>query len=369
MDKFAELPAIVDAGLRIQPIKQDLIQFANELGSLFVSFFTTFGLFSIGVGLLLIFLIFSMLAAERKSEMGMARAVGMQRRHLVRMFMFEGAVYGIGSSLVGAAVGIGLGLLLVEVSASIFSSTNEGFELTPHVEAYSVVVSFLVGGVITLITVWFASRRVSRLNIVRAIRDVPEPHFARAGRRTLIWGVLVTVVGILILFAGVGSSQLAAFSLGVSILPMGLAMVLRWRGVSQRVVLSGVGLWLVVYWLLPASVIESIKDDWNQDFSIFFMSGVGVVAGAVLLTVNNSPAVLAIVTQTVGRFRRFTPVIKSAVSYPLRFGFRTGLSIAMFAVVIFSVVVMSSLNEAFLPAIRRSDPAWRRLRGHGLQFR
>lgn len=347
MDKFAELPAIVDAGLRIQPIKQDLIQFANELGSLFVSFFTTFGLFSIGVGLLLIFLIFSMLAAERKSEMGMARAVGMQRRHLVRMFMFEGAVYGIGSSLVGAAVGIGLGLLLVEVSASIFSSTNEGFELTPHVEAYSVVVSFLVGGVITLITVWFASRRVSRLNIVRAIRDVPEPHFARAGRRTLIWGVLVTVVGILILFAGVGSSQLAAFSLGVSILPMGLAMVLRWRGVSQRVVLSGVGLWLVVYWLLPASVIESIKDDWNQDFSIFFMSGVGVVAGAVLLTVNNSPAVLAIVTQTIGRFRRFTPVIKSAVSYPLRFGFRTGLSIAMFAVVIFSVVVMSSLNEAF----------------------
>ena len=305
LDKFGEIPAIVDAGLRIQPIKQDLIQFANELGSLFVSFFTTFGLFSIGVGLLLIFLIFSMLAAERKSEMGMARAVGMQRRHLVRMFMFEGAVYGIGSSLVGAAVGIGLGLLLVRVSASIFSSTNEGFELTPHVGAYSVLVSFLIGGVITLITVWFASRRVSRLNIVRAIRDIPEPHFARAGRRTLIWGVLVTVVGVLVLFAGVGSSQLAAFSLGVSIVPMGLAMVLRWRGVSQRAVLSGVGLWLVVYWLLPASVIESIKDDWSQDFSIFFLSGVGVVAGAVLLTVNNSPAVLAIVTQTVGRFRRF----------------------------------------------------------------
>ena len=347
MDKFAELPAIVEAGLRIQPIKQDLIELANELGSLFVSFFTTFGLFSIGVGLLLIFLIFSMLAAERKNEMGMARAVGMQRRHLVRMFMFEGAVYGIGSSLVGAAVGIGLGLLLVNVSASIFSTTDEGFELTPHVGPYSVLVSFLIGGVITLITVWFASRRVSRLNIVRAIRDIPEPSVARAGRRTLVWGMLITVVGLLILFAGIQSSQLTAFGLGISIVPMGLGMVLRWRGVSQRRVLSGIGLWLVVYWLLPASVIESLKDDWSQDFSIFFLSGVGVVAGSVLLTVNNSPAVLVAVTQTVGRFRRFTPVIKSAVSYPLRFGFRTGLSIAMFAVVIFSVVVMASLNEAF----------------------
>ena len=350
LDKFGDLPAIRDAGLRIDPIKQDLIEFANEIGSLFMSFFTTFGLFSIGVGLLLIFLIFSMLAAERKNEMGMARAVGMQRKHLVRMFMFEGAVYGIGSSLVGAAVGIGLGILLVRISSAIVSgagSSGPGFVITPRVEVYSILVSFLVGAVITLATVWFASRRVSRLNIVRAIRDVPEPNLARAGRRTLIWGIVVTALGALVVFSGFQSSQLAAFSVGISIVPMGLAMILRWRGVSQRLTLSGVGLWLMVYWLLPASVVEIVKDEWNQDFSIFFLSGAGVVAGAVLLTVNNSPAVLAVVTQTVGRFRRFTPVIKSAVSYPLRFGFRTGLSMAMFAVVIFSVVVMASLNESF----------------------
>ena len=347
LDRFEDLPAITEAGLRIDPTKRDLIELANSIGSLFMSFFTTFGLFSIGVGLLLIFLIFSMLAAERKNEMGMARAVGMQRKHLVRLFMFEGAVYGIGSSLVGAAVGVGLGLLLVVISSSIFSSAGEGFDITPRVEAYSVLVSFLVGAVITLVTVWFASRRVSRLNIVRAIRDVPEPRLARAGRRTLVWGILVTVVGALVLFTGLQSAQLAAFSLGVSVVPAGLAMILRWRGVSQRLVLSGVGLWLVVYWLLPASVVELIRDDWSQDFSIFFLSGVGVVAGAILLTVNNSPAVLAGVTQTIGRLRRLTPVIKSAVSYPLRFGFRTGLSMAMFAVVIFSVVVMSTISETF----------------------
>ena len=347
LEKFEDLPAIRDAGLELFPIKRDLIESANEIGSLFMSFFTTFGLFSIGVGLLLIFLIFSMLAAERKSDMGMARAVGMQRRHLVRMFMFEGAVYGIGSSVVGAAVGIGLGLVLVKIANSIFSGTDDDFSLSPHVEATSVIVSFLVGGVITLITVWFASRRVSRLNIVRAIRDIPEPRLVRASRRTLIFGIVIAIVGILVLFAGLRASQLTAFGLGISILPIGLAMILRWRGVSQRLVLSGVGLWLLVFWLLPASVLETIKDDWNQDFTIFFLSGVGVVAGAVLLTVNNSPAVLALVTHTIGRVRRLTPVIKSAVSYPLRFGFRTGLSLAMFAVVIFSVVVMATLSESF----------------------
>ena len=51
--------------MEIFDLKRDIVDTANEVGSVFVSFFTTFGLFSIGVGLLLIFLIFTMLAAER----------------------------------------------------------------------------------------------------------------------------------------------------------------------------------------------------------------------------------------------------------------------------------------------------------------
>jgi putative ABC transport system permease protein len=65
ISRYGTLPVIKDAGLEIYPIKSDIIEQANAAGNLFVSFFTTFGLFSIGVGLLLIFLIFSMLAAER----------------------------------------------------------------------------------------------------------------------------------------------------------------------------------------------------------------------------------------------------------------------------------------------------------------
>ena len=41
-----------------------------------MSLFTTFGTFSIAAGILLIFLIFVMLAAERRGELGIARAVG-----------------------------------------------------------------------------------------------------------------------------------------------------------------------------------------------------------------------------------------------------------------------------------------------------
>ena len=348
LDRFGELPALKDGGLEIFPVKREVIKTANEVGNLFVSFFTTFGLFSIGVGLLLIFLIFAMLAAERKGEMGMSRAVGMQRKHLVRMFMAEGAIYGLGSAFVGAVVGIGLGYLLVIASSSIFNQDpNDEFNLIAHVEPTSVLVSFLLGTVVTFITVIFASRRTSRLNIVRTIRDIPEPQLARAGKATLNWGILITIFGVFVLFSGFQSAQLILFSLGVSLIPIGIALVLRWRGVAQRWVLSGTGLVLLVYWLLPPSVMNSIKGDWSQDSTIFFLSGAMVVAGAVLVTINNSRIVLGVMTGTFGRVRRFTPTVKSAVAYPLRFGFRTGLSVAMFAVVVFSVTVMATLLEGF----------------------
>ena len=105
---------------------------------------------------------------------------------------------------------------------------------------------------------------------------------------------------------------------------------------------------LVVYWLIPNTLLDPLKDgEWCEDLSSFFVLGVMLVVGAVLVTVNNSSLVLNLMTNTFGRVRRFSPVVKSAVSYPLRFGYRTGLSLAMFAIVIFSVTLMATLVDAF----------------------
>ncbi|MBM3945648.1 MAG: FtsX-like permease family protein, partial [SAR202 cluster bacterium] len=349
LDRHGDMPAIKDAGLELFPLKQNIVDEANRAGSLFVTFFTTFGLFSIGVGLLLIFLIFSMLAAERKAEMGMSRAVGMQRRHLVRMFMAEGAIYGLGSAVVGAVIGMGLGLLLVRVAASLISDVPDAgdFTLAGHVEPTSVLVSFLAGSILTLLTVAFSSWRVSKLNIVKAIRDIPDVQPNRAGRGTLIFGILLTVIGVASLFGGFTSAQSTTFGIGVSLTLFGLGMVLRWFGVSQRWVLTAVGGLLVLYWLLPPSIYNKIRDDWNEDFSIFFVASFLIVIGAVLVVVNNSRITIGILAGTIGRIRRLTPIIRSAVSYPMRFGFRTGLSMVMFGVVVLSVVVMAVLIEGF----------------------
>ena len=328
-------------------LKQQVVDRANEIGSLFVSIFTTFGLFSIGAGLLLIFLIFSMLAAERKSEMGMARAVGMQRGHLVGMFTVEGAIYGIGSAIVGAVVGVGLGYMLVQFVDAIFGGTDlgGGFAYNFHFQLVSFLTAFLAGGVLTMATVILASRRISRLNIVRAIRDLPEPESSGSRRALLVQGVVVTLLGVLTAMVALQDQQIVNLGIGVSLVIIGLAMTVRSRGASARWTYTVTGVLLTVYWLIPHALFSVIREDWNEDISGFFATGVFIVTGAVLATVNNSHLVLRLMTGTFGRIRKLSPVIKFAVSYPMRYGYRTGMSLAMFAIVIFSVTSMATLVE------------------------
>ena len=348
VERHGDLPALVDNGLEMHDVKQEGIDFANEWGNLFLSFFTVFGLFSIGVGLLLIFLIFSMLAAERKAELGMSRAIGMKRGHLIRMFIAEGAIYGLGSSVVGVLVGIVLGYILVKATAgAIGQDVTSEFSLSTHVQLVSVLVAFFLGTVVTLITVAFASWRISRINIVRAIRDIPEPQNSRATKKALVGGIALVLIGLLMMWRGYDTSNLGLFLLGPSLAVLGAAIVLRYFGVARRWALSGAGFLLVVWWLQPPSVARAIKDDWTSDFTVFFVTGTMLVLGAVLVTVNNTDFVLGLISRTVGRIRGIAPIIKSSIAYPLRFGFRTGISVAMFAVVIYSVTVMSVVIEGF----------------------
>jgi putative ABC transport system permease protein len=98
--------ALPGTGLGVDPIKQGAVDMAQTLATVFTGLFLVLGLFSVAAGVLLIVLIFTMLAAERRPEMGMARAVGTHRRQLIQQFVAEGSGYAILSGFVGAALGV-----------------------------------------------------------------------------------------------------------------------------------------------------------------------------------------------------------------------------------------------------------------------
>jgi putative ABC transport system permease protein len=340
-------PVLEGQNLGIDPIKQTSIAQSEEFSSGFTGLFLVLGLFSISVGILLIILIFTMLAAERRPEMGMARAVGQQRRQLVQQFVAEGTGYAILAGLVGSALGV---LVTYLLAVGLGSLIGEFFTVTPRVTPRSLVIGYCLGVVITFAAVVVSSWRISRLNVVAAIRDLPDVETTRRRKRTLVFAALLIGGGALLALAGQTGESARAFLFygGMSLVPFGVALLLRWLGIAGRLVYSLVGLYILVLWLLPPGISEDLFGDLGGDFEMFFLSGVFMVAGASLLIVNNLDLLLAGASALGGLFKDKLPAVRTAIAYPGAAKSRTGLTIAMFSLIVFSLVAFATINANFV---------------------
>ena len=404
---------------RVIQIKRNILEAADEAGNIVTTIFLNMGLFTVMVGVLLIFLIFVMLAAARRSEMGMARAVGAKRSHLVQMFVFEGTAYALVSAAVGVLLGLVVSALMVGILNRIFSGFDESelFRLTPQFALRTMVVSYCLGMLITLATVAVSAHQVSRLNIVTAVRGLPNPptesqtgwrtvlmapvralllpfrHTARAARsairvrplaalgflaravwavvmlpvvfwltlgrviwRLLMQGWLTVLLGALLAYAGAATWDRAApFSLGVSLVVIGVALMLRIvlerakmrPELRDRIAFTFAGVVVLGFWLLPADVIESVVGELVGDFDVLFVSGICMVTAAVWTVMYNADLLLKALTWLTSPIGKLRPVLVTAVAYPMSAKLRTGLTLAMFALVFFTLMFISVLTETF----------------------
>ena len=339
--------AVAGLGLTADPVKQDGLDTADAQGNAFMSLFTTFGSFSVAAGILLIFLIFVMLAAERRSEMGMARAVGTQRRHLVQTFLYEGAVYDLLAAAVGAGLGIAVSFVMVQVTASAFA--DEEIDLVYSLSLRSLVIAYALGVLLTLAIVTLSAWRVSRLNIVSAIRDTPEPPSRRRRRPWIRVGVGL-VVGLLLAASGATAGLYLPWMLGVSLVVISVVPLVRLLGLKDRVAYTVAGGALVVWWLLPLDVLEGVLGPMAMDFSIWIASGLLLVVGSTWLVTYNADLLLGLVTRLASRSRAAAPVVKMAVTYPLRSRFRTAVTLSMFTLVVFTLVTGTTISTSFIRA-------------------
>jgi putative ABC transport system permease protein len=340
-------PILSPLGLEADNTRQDMIDAADKQGSAFMQLFTTFGSFSIAAGILLIFLIFVMLAAERRGELGIARAVGTRRRHLVSMFLFEGLAYDLLAALVGALLGLVVAYVMVLTIASAIGDTGDvtiGYSVRPA----SIVVAYAIGVLLTLAVVVFSARRVSRMNIVTAIRDLPEPPVEKLGRKRWLRGAAGLVLGLLIAFQGVTAKDAIVLGLGVSIAILSLVPLARLVGISDRAAHTGAGLALVIWFVLPIS--RWLLGDLKTNFSVFILGGLMIVIGATWAIMYNADLLLGFLSSSLGRIRRLAPVLRMSIAYPLQSIFRTGVTLAMFMLVVFTLVVGATITGSFVNA-------------------
>jgi putative ABC transport system permease protein len=327
------------AGLdpQVIDVKRLVLDQAEATGKGFTQMFTTMGSFGVIAGLLLLVQLFVMLAAERKPELGMARAVGMRRSWLVGAFATEGWFYALVATALGALSGIGLGWALVALSRQIFNTEHNRFDLFFVVRPASIAEAFAIAFVIALLTIVVTSARVSRLNIIRAIREIPEPPPQRK-RRWVVLGGILAGLGLLWTVSALGAEEPFGLLMGPALLLLGLAPGLA-RLVSARTSFSLLAAATIAWESVVLALFPKAAE--GAPVTIYVVQGIVLVAGAVVLVAFQQERIGG----AIKRVGVHGLALRLGLAYPLARRSRTALTVSMYALVVFILVFITTISH------------------------
>jgi putative ABC transport system permease protein len=332
------------AGTTIVQAKREVLDEANHTASSLGGLFLFIGSFSIIAGVLLLVNVFVMLAEERKSQLGMLRAVGLTRRRLVGEFAIEGAVYALIAGLLGLCVGWLVGRGVVAIAAGIFNqwnSTSNALDIRFGITRTSLVNGFAGGFVIAFVTVLLTSVRLSRLNVIAAIRDLP-PDGARKMRRR--WVIVSTIAAALLALA---SAPVVAASAGAAVYlvpPLALVcavpMLLRWF--RPHAIWTALSL-AILGWVMTANLFRPHMFD-SGSTTTYIVLGTLLTFSAVVLISENQQLMLRPVRRLLDRPTETALSARLALAYPTARRFRTGATLVMYSIVVFVVVLLTQIT-------------------------
>ncbi|MFE5119710.1 ABC transporter permease [Streptomyces sp. NPDC056669] len=153
-----------------------------------------FAAIALFVGIFVIANTFTMLVTQRSQEMALMRAVGAERRQVTRSVLIEAALLGLCAGAAGFLLGIGVAMGIRQ----LFASTGSGLPDGPLVVAPgTVLISFLVGVVVTMLAAYLPARRAAAVPPVAAMSALHTPPPVRGLRRRNAIGIALIVIGVL----------------------------------------------------------------------------------------------------------------------------------------------------------------------------
>ena len=336
-----QIPAQTD------PVKQDLLDNADEQGAQFTELFTSIGFFSVIAGILLLVSIFVMLAEERKKELGMLRAVGLRRAGLVGSFSLEGWMYALASAALGTVAGLGVGRAIVFVTAGIFQGGERfSLELEYTATLASIQRGFLTGFGMSLVTVVATSLWISRLNVIRAIRDLADPPVKQrrlaAAVVRLVARAAVALAGLGLTLVGLVDESAPALLAGPPLAALGLASLSRdW--VHKRAVDTAAAGFALAWAVLCFDVFGDVFK--NPEIYLFVLDGLILTIAAVILVSRHQIAIGRVVRRVGGGSKSMS--LRLGLAYPLARSFRTSIILMTFALTMFTLVSITLFSGVF----------------------
>jgi putative ABC transport system permease protein len=298
-----------------------------------------FGLFAMAVGIALVVNITLSLAEERRPRLALLRAIGLSRTGLVTISMLEGALYTVAAAVLGVALGTAYAqVMTVYADNALLDSVNGravpmGLSLRPDTVASAVA----IGALVTLLTMFVAALRSSRMTIVSAIRDLPEP--SRVGGRSRLRIAMLIALGLAGVFCVIGGGAVLRIVGGWAVIGSGSGLARGYLPDRTRASVAGL---LLVAWALVLYLSEPpASNTLDVTFQLFVLVATTVVVGLSLLAAANL-RFLEGIPALFGRYAtRVRGTLRPPLAYMTRRPLRAGLTSAALGLVILMITVIA----------------------------
>jgi putative ABC transport system permease protein len=226
-----EIKPLLPSTATVRDVQAQVKEDRKSLGG-FIDFLRyallAFAFVALFVGSFVIANTLSITIAQRTREFATLRTIGASRRQVLWAVVLEALIVGFVASVVGLFLGLGLAKILNKLFVAVGIDLPQGNTVFA---TRTIVVSLVVGTLITLIASLRPARRATRVPPIAAVREgsvLPVSRWAKYGPVTSLV-VLLVAIGLVCLGA-LGSG----IATGPRLIALGLGVLLLFFGVSMN---------------------------------------------------------------------------------------------------------------------------------------
>jgi ABC-type antimicrobial peptide transport system permease subunit len=336
----------------------DFIDFAEFFITIMSTMLTALGFLITLTGILLITNVQLMSVEDREFQTGVLRAVGANRGGIFQSIIIENLFQGIIGGIVGLIGGLAFGQAVAMYLVSLFG-TGE-LSVQPVVSEEAVVLSVIIGVVLSIITGILPALRASRVKIVEALRGIKVEFKEKSSRNLAALGVLMVAGGIILLLNnGIIDETYQVFwtsegwdtldewrflMMGFGLLTGGLGLILS-KFVDR---VKAFNIAAITLWGIPAILFVVAMGNWITDITglsieILILGIIEIIIGSILFVALNLPILMRGLRNVLIKIRGVKGVAQISSSLISSHITRSTLTFAIFAVILTLNVLVATL--------------------------
>jgi ABC-type antimicrobial peptide transport system permease subunit len=355
---------------QVSSARLDFFGIAAFVITLLSTILTALGFLIMLTGVLLITNVQLMSVEDREFQTGVLRAVGENRRGIFQSILienlFQGIIGGILGFIGGLAFGQGVALYLV----GLFG-TGE-LSVKPVISQEIVVLSVVVGVVLSIVTGILPALRASRVNIVEALRGIKFSFEAKSGRNLAALGVLMALGGIAaLLYNGIFNKSYQVFwssegwntleewrglMIGFGLLSGGAGIVLS-KFISR---VKAFNITAITLYVMPVVLFVFAMGNWITGVAgipiEILVLGMGeIIIGSVMFVAFNLPILMRSLRYILIRIKGLKGVGQISPSLISSHITRSTLTFAIFAIILTLNVIVATLIPTNLGTLTQKE--------------